>query len=180
MVQSMKLLEYLPKFYHAFKELIELFGGIEPELHALDSEIRLAFDGRRIFTANAYWIARWEKILGLPSVGTLEERRFEVFLKYNDKIPYTLDTIKALCTAFYGEENFRIEPHFDEYYFVIYIRRGFDGAADVVDGKIRAIEPANIGHINDRLNNIWQDTLDHPVTFEDITWDRLMYDRFWE
>lgn len=103
------------------------------------------FNNRFVHLANEQGIARWEKMLEIQRrrTDTLEERRQRVLAKINNKLPYTMRTLKQLLNSLCGENNYGIflDPEEFELHLELYSKIN-----DVVNLKntLEAMIPLNI------------------------------------
>lgn len=147
MAKEIDLLSYWMPVLRQLKELKEIAKTEEPELRylleACDRTLRNMF----ITTADEYGISRFESMMGIfPDEDTdLETRRFNVLIKWNDKVPYTdeelFNRLLSLCGS---EDKFSITPHYEEYTIDITTELGVKGAFDAVTTLIMDMLPCNL------------------------------------
>lgn len=147
MAKEVDLLRYWMPVLRQIKELKEIAKAEEPELRylleACDRTLRNIF----ITTADEYGISRFESMMSIfPERGAdLETRRFNVLIKWNDKVPYTdeelYNRLLSLCGS---EDKFEIDPHYEEYRIDITTELGVKGAFDAVTNLIMDMLPCNL------------------------------------
>lgn len=147
MAKEVDLLSYWMPVLRQIKELKEIAKTEEPELRylleACDRTLRNMF----ITTADEYGISRFESMTRIfPERGSdLETRRFNVLIKWNDKVPYTdeelYNRLFSLCGS---EDKFEIDPHYEEYRIDITTELGIKGAFDAVTNLIMDMLPCNL------------------------------------
>ncbi len=91
-----RMMGYLPPYWHESAEMQQILHTQGVELDTLKEKIQGIYNDAFIMLAGESRIAEWEKWLGLPPVGTLDERRrkvlsyFQVFVKLNEGVIKTL------------------------------------------------------------------------------------------
>lgn len=145
MAKEVDLLSYWMPVLRQIKELKEIAKAEEPELRyileACDRTLRNMF----ITTADEYGISRFESMMGIfPDEGSdLETRRFNVLIKWDDKVPYTDEELHNRLLSLCGSE-FEIIPQYEEYKINITTELGVKGAFDAVTTLIMDMLPCNI------------------------------------
>lgn len=91
MAREIDLLSYWMPVLRQLKEFKEIAKAETPELKYILEQIERTLNNMFIETADEYGIKRFEDMMGIyPEAGaSLETRRFNVLVKWNDKVPYT-------------------------------------------------------------------------------------------
>ena len=91
MAREIDLLGYWMPVLRQLKEFKEIAKAETPELKYILEQIERTLNNMFIETADEYGIKRFEDMMGIyPEAGaSLETRRFNVLVKWNDKVPYT-------------------------------------------------------------------------------------------
>lgn len=100
----------LPEMLKPIQDLKALCNRYGVELEKLYSNISEILDNQFISTASVDIIAKWEERLEIVpnATDTLEERRFRVLSKINDKPPYTFYYVENKLAELCGKDNFRL------------------------------------------------------------------------
>lgn len=147
MYREVDLLSYLPPFLQEFKENRETLEAEDPEFiivwHGADRVLKNEF----IETADEYGISRFERILKItPSTEeTLKFRRQRVFLRWFNKIPYTLRRFLERLAAICGDSDYTVIKDFKEHYRIdITVNLERTGLSGEVDRLIEEMMPCNM------------------------------------
>lgn len=99
------------------KEFEEIANVENKNLNKIRLEIIDIFNNRFVHLANEQGIARWEKMLKIQRrrTDTLEERRQRVLLKINQRLPYTIRTLKQLLDLTVGHGLYEILLDLDNF-----------------------------------------------------------------
>lgn len=163
MAKEIDLLRYWMPILRNIKEFKEIAKTEEPELRYILEAIDRTLANMFIETADEYGIKRFEDMMGLyPNKGdSLETRRFNVLIKWNDKVPYTdkelYNRLLSLCG---GADKFEITEKYKEYLIEIVTHLGVNGAFDAVTNLLEEMLPCNI--VLD-LKNILEAKKDTPL-----------------
>lgn len=146
MAKEVDLLSYWMPVLRQLKEFKEIAKAEEPELRYILEACDRTLNNFFISTADEYGISRFESMMGIfPDEGEdLETRRFNVLVKWNDKVPYTdgglYDRLLSLC----GEGKFTITPQYEDYKISITTEAGIKGAFDTISSLITDMLPCNL------------------------------------
>lgn len=140
------LLDLLPQIYHPIYDYQAMCNESSGEVKSLFSRVTNILSDQFIESASKDVISKWEKYLRIIPNGTdtLDERRFRIIAKLNDRPPYTdqylVNKLNELC----GEGYYRISRDYPNYKLLIEISLNSVANTDTVMEIIRAIIPANI------------------------------------
>lgn len=145
--KEVDLLSYWMPLLRKIKEFKEIAKTEEPELRYILEAIDRTLANMFIETADEYGIKRFEDMMGLyPEEGdSLETRRFNVLIKWNDRISYTdkelYNRLLSLCGS---ADKFTLEEHYTEYWLKIVTHLGVNGAFDAVTKLLEDMLPCNL------------------------------------
>lgn len=145
--KEVDLLSYWMPLLRKIKEFKEIARTEEPELRYILEAIDRTLANMFIETADEYGVKRFENMMGLyPEEGdSLETRRFNVLIKWNDKVPYTekelYNRLLSLCGS---ADKFTIEEHYKEYLLKVATHLGIAGAFDAVAKLLEDMLPCNL------------------------------------
>lgn len=145
--KEVDLLSYWMPLLRKIKEFKEIAKTEEPELRYILEAIDRTLANMFIETADEYGIKRFENMMGLyPEEGdSLETRRFNVLIKWNDKVPYTekelYNRLLSLCGS---ADKFTIEENYKEYLLKVATHLGIAGAFDAVAKLLEDMLPCNL------------------------------------
>lgn len=107
----MNLIERIPDSLKEFEELIEYCKAVNPELKELE-DLTIKWTNNKFPTeADEDGIYYFEQVLGLrPNKGeSLEDRRFRVLARLNEKTPYTIIQLHRIMAALCGWEGYTLK-----------------------------------------------------------------------
>ena len=113
-----QLIDYLPPVMAELLEMQGITSAVQPQIDALWNETEYLLDELYIPYASGIGLKRWEKLLGLPSSGSVEKRRQEILLVLQSRLPYTETFLKdyleevlgdVILTVDYGQYSISIE-----------------------------------------------------------------------
>lgn len=147
MAKDIDLLSYWMPILRQLREFREIAKAEEPELRYLLEAIDRTLANMFIETADEYGIKRFEDMMGIfPEAGdSLETRRFNVLIKWNDKVPYTdkelYNRLLSLCGSV---DKFQIDPNYPEFEISITTKLGIKGAFDSITNLLTEMLPCNL------------------------------------
>lgn len=143
-----QLIDYIP---HIIKDVREyksiLNDGENIEIEWLWKYLDDALADQFIMYSTEYGVSRWEKLLEITpkATATLDERKFTILTMLNERIPFTITTLKEkLKTLCGGEENYSVELLPNEYHLNVLIAVAIESMYDDVQKFLRRIVPANL------------------------------------
>ena len=146
MNREVDLLSYLPPFLQEFKENRETLEAENPEFVLVWNGADRVLKNEFIETADEFGISRFENILKIIPSGsdTLESRRRKVFLRWFNKIPYTLRAFLERLEAICGDSDFTVTKEFLNYKIDITTHLEWDGQTAELDRLIEEMMPCNM------------------------------------
>lgn len=147
MPRKVDLLSYLPPVVGNTLELGQIAQAEEPELNLLYEEAAQALSDNFILTAGINGMKRYERLLGIkPEAGaSLEERRVQVQIAWNQQLPYTLKRLTEQLTSWVGENGYELDAsRFREYILDIMMFEQSLRVLHYVKNMVRQIIPANL------------------------------------
>lgn len=141
----MKLIEYLPEFLQDIREYKEIFKAEDIELDRLKDSIEEVLDEVIVNNASKYGIDRYEKIYDIKSDSTdIEERRFAILSKMNNKLPFTRVWLENKLNNLVGKGNYVITEDCNNYKIRIDVLAIFKDVAEVLNRDLREQLSANL------------------------------------
>ncbi len=145
MDRTIDILMNFPPFLREYDEIKEFAKAVNPELQRVNDEVKIDVDNTYIMTADEDGLSRQEHIEGIyPEEGaSIEVRRMQALNRMNDKLPYTIRTLKQLLDSVYGEGSTRIERIEAERVLNVYLYSALVQGIDI-KSTVQAIIPANM------------------------------------
>ena len=146
MAKEVDLLSYWMPILRNLKDFKEIAKAEEPEIRLLLDAVDRTLNNMFIETADEYGIKRFEEIMGIyPEAGTdLETRRFSVFVKWSDKLPYTLEILDGLLETLCGESGYRLKVDNSKYSLTVKLAISNEHNVDEVRELLDRVVPANL------------------------------------
>lgn len=87
---------YLPEFLREYIELKKILDVQQPEVQLLEDLTEKLKDNQFILFADTQGIEKFEQMLKIQALDddTLENRRFRIMSRWNNKIPYTVQILR--------------------------------------------------------------------------------------
>lgn len=141
----MKLNQYMPLFLQDIREFKAIFNSEDKELEYLNNLVATMLIEVIVNTAESYGLTRYEKIYGITDIATtVDERRFNILTKMNNKVPFTYNWLRNKLKTLVGEGNYEIIEDFKHYKIQIDIIALFDDIAIILNKDLRQQLPANL------------------------------------
>lgn len=143
--KEIDLFPLLPPTVNEFKEMQEIVRVESDNFNRVRLQLIDIFKYRFVHEADEKGVALWEKMLKIKrrTTDTLEYRKFRILSKINNKLPYTIRSLKQLLNSLCGEGNYRVslDPQSYELHFSF-----FKKVEDVLNLKatLEEMVPLNI------------------------------------
>lgn len=147
MAKEVDLLSYWMPVLRELKEFKEISKAEEPEIKLLLEKVDRTLNNMFIETADEEGISHYESMLGItPSIeDTLETRRFNVLVGWNNNTIYTDTTLKALLTSLCGgEDRYNLVEDYENYKLDIATTVSVAGAYELVSKALADMLPCNL------------------------------------
>lgn len=118
------LFPLLPPTVNEFKEMQEIVRVESINFNRVRLQLIDIFKYRFVHETDEKGVLLWEKMLKIKrrTTDTLDYRKFRILTKINNKLPYTIRSLKQLLNSLCGEENYSVyldgqalELHFEFY-----------------------------------------------------------------
>lgn len=140
----MRLKKYLPEFISSIKEFQELDKVCSVEIDELREKLYQLQQNQFIEIASDKGLGRYEQLMGLPSTGDIELRRFNILNKYNSTIPFTIAWLRNTLNTTIGRGNFLMELDHGTYILIISIVKSKEQLIESLKRDLRKRIPANL------------------------------------
>lgn len=141
----MSIKEYLPQYLQEVEEFEEICKTEDIELEELNSKIEEMLNEIIVNKAKGYGLDRYERIYNIiPKSSNIEERRFNILSKMNNKVPFTLNWLRNKLETLVGKDNYRINIDYANYSVTIEVSMIFENIANTLNVDLREQLPANM------------------------------------
>lgn len=145
-----KLIEYLPDFMRELKEM-KVIMSVEDEFltgegDSLNLAVKNVFKDQFINLATADGIKRYEDMLGIVAKETegLDVRRFRLFVRFNEKLPYTLPKLKEQIATLCGDDGYSVAVDENKFDLTVKIALKSKGMFGEVGQMLERMVPLNM------------------------------------
>lgn len=176
---AVRMMEYLPQYWHEIEEMLQLLNTEGIEFDNLDTSSELILTDAFIMTASEKRIAQWEKWLKLPPTGTLDDRRLAVMRYFSVISKLSESAIKTMVATLYNDA--RAYVRFDDSEIKITIVPLPEHQMDELDFSLVSEQlyyrkPCHIGTNVERSFSTWGDVRDGRLR----TWAEFRNLSSWE
>lgn len=137
-----QLIDYLPPVMAELLEMQGITSAVQPQIDALWNETEYLLDELYIPYASGIGLKRWEKLLGLPSSGSVEKRRQEILLVLQSRLPYTETFLKDYLEEVLGDVILTVD--YGQYLISIEAGSENEEILSSLSVQLRQIIPANM------------------------------------
>ena len=157
MFRTVDLTKYVPQTLKDFLDIKYIVDAENPEFNSVLSITSSLSNASFINEADEIGVYRFEKMLGITpnDYDTIQARQSRILTRWNDTIPYTMETLKEKLTVLCGEDNFSITTDFENYSITITVSLPLSGQVEELEYLIKNLVPANL--IVEMLNNMSRD-----------------------
>jgi hypothetical protein len=140
------LVEYLPPAVKEVREFRAAVSGEQPEIDLLRRRVKDARDDQFVMTATENRIKQWEGILRITPRGTetLDERKYNVVLRRNERLPYTYRMVERQLDFLCGVGGYTMILDHKNYKLTVKLELVSKYQYEAVVDLLRRIVPANM------------------------------------
>ena len=149
------IIKYLPFFMQEYLEMQEITKTEDVEFNFLIESLIKMLDNQFITTCDEDGIARFEKVLDtLPYPSdSLEQRINRVLFLWNNKVPYTMRTLKSMLGTLCGQDKYRVELIEKDYEILIETYFNDTNMINSWNEMLARVLPANVTVNNQNYKN---------------------------
>ena len=137
-----QLIDYLPPVMAELLEMQGITAAVQSQIDKLWNETEYLLDELYIPYASGIGLKRWEKLLGLPSSGSVEKRRQEILLVLQSRLPYTETFLKEYLEEVLGDVILTVD--YGQYSVSIETGSENETILSSLSAQLRQIIPANM------------------------------------
>ena len=137
-----QLIDYLPPVMAELLEMQGITAAVQSQIDKLWNETEYLLDELYIPYASGIGLKRWEKLLGLPSSGSVEKRRQEILLVLQSRLPYTETFLKEYLEEVLGDVILTVD--YGQYSVSIETGSENEAILSSLSAQLRQIIPANM------------------------------------
>jgi hypothetical protein len=164
------LIEYLPPIKQNIRELKGKFdGGLQPEIDNEWNTIRQRLDDTFASTASTYGIRKFEAIYGIVPKGsdTIEDRRFRILTRMNERIPYTWKRLLVMLDTLVGVNDWLIISDLPNYKLTVKLMLHSEDMINSLHDMLQRVLPANLIYEVEQKYNKYKEL--QPFTYANLS-----------
>lgn len=147
----LQLIDYLPDFMQELKEM-KVIMSVEDDFLTIDENDSLNLHIKNIFkdqfieTATKDGVKHYEDMLRIVSRETeeLDVRRFRVFIRFNEKLPYSVPKLKEQLAVLCGDDGYSVSVDSVRYALTVKIALKSKGMFNEVGAMLERMVPLNM------------------------------------
>lgn len=137
-----KLINKLHKMYYKDKVTLDVFIAIEKILHKIEDDVG-ELEDQRLLSSATFYIELLEKELGLQSIGTLQERRNNIYARLLSEEKASLEGMRRICQVYTDE--YIVDYDYDKATVTLTLSKAvIDKVGQKIYNELRAYIPAHI------------------------------------
>jgi len=146
-MDNINLIDLLPNYFKRVKDFIYLLETENIELSDLEDSINIVYANFFIQTADSETIKYHESLFGIVAQPdeSLNFRRARIINRYNNRVPFTLATLKEKLNLLIGFGKWELYIDYQNYNIYIKINAGEFGIMDEMTNMLVYMLPAHIG-----------------------------------
>lgn len=174
--REIDLSSYLPDVLKDIKEMRAIMEAETPEVQAIWAACEDCMNDQFISEATENGVARREKMLGIvpPATDTLNDRKFRLFSRYSENIPYTRKGLTSLLESLCGTDGYELQIKTATFTVNVKVTLPVKKQAAIINETLERILPYNMVFTVELLYNTWEKV--KPYTWAQIgthTWKQL-------
>lgn len=144
--KQIDMMRKVPDVLKDVREIKALMDTETIEMNLLSAALALYLNNTFVDSADEYGIGRWESILGiLPKLtDTLDERRFRVLSRINEKLPFTVRSLEQQLATLCGPSGYTVELLHEQYLLKVRVELTAKSKLEDVRALLNRIVPANM------------------------------------
>ena len=141
-----QLKDYLPIFIQEYAEIDATMNAEQLSVERTWTDAENVMHDQFVLEATENGVKRWESILSMKPKGTytLDERRFNILVKFQEQLPYTVAALKAALTAICGEDGYFLRIDNDKYTLTVRLALYNENNVTAVSDLLNRMIPANL------------------------------------
>lgn len=156
--RDIALKTYLPPVLDGVVEMQAVMDAETPQVSAIWDACEDCMNDQFISEATESGIARREKMLGITpfSSDTLEDRRFRLFARYGEAVPYTRRSLAALLESLCGHDGYILTITTSAFNVEVKVALEVKKQRDAVSETLERVLPYNMEYAVELLYNTWE------------------------
>ena len=154
-----RMMGYLPPYWHENAEMQQIMQTDGAEVTTLNTQAKCIYTDAFIMQASESRISEWEKWLGLPPEGTLDDRRRKILSYFQTIVKLNENVIKSLASMLYRGARVKVRFLDSEIQieFIPLPENYLDTDASLLAEQIEPKRPLHIGLSITRYQCMWGD-----------------------
>ena len=129
-----------------YKELKTIMNAEQSNMELVWSSVDDVLNDQFVQSATNDGVTKYEKILGITpkATYTLDERKFNIFAKMNEQLPYTVEQLHSSLTSLCGADGYSVKLNANEYKLMVKLALANENNIEAVEKLLDKMIPANI------------------------------------
>ncbi len=144
--KQVDMMRKIPDVLKDVREIKALIDTENIEMNLLNAALALYLNNTFVETADSYGIGRWEAMLQIvPKLtDTLDERRFRVLSRINERLPFTIRSLEQQLATLCGPSGYTVELLHEQYLLKVRVELTAKSKLEDVRAMLTRVVPANI------------------------------------
>lgn len=141
-----QLKDYLPIFIQEYAEIGAIMDAEQVSIEDAWIGAENVMSDQFVLDATENGVIRWETILNMKPKGTytLDERRFNILVKLQEQLPYTIEALNNALTAICGKDGYFLKIDNDRYILTVRLALYNENNVSAVSELLNKMIPANM------------------------------------
>ena len=171
-MRQIDISEQFPEILEKVREFQVLASSENPEFNDFLVAADKTLNNFYIDSLDADGCSRWERLLGVHTLGNLKERRFRIKALLNARLPYTYKKLQTMIDALCGEGTYTIT--LEAWELNVILSLGVKRHKSAISEMFDRVLPAAVEYIIDFDYNRWGDVAEYTWgDLEALTWGEV-------
>lgn len=141
-----KLIDYLPIFIQDYAEIKAIMEAEQTSGEKAWTDAENVMCDQFVADATEYGVKRRESLLGITpkATDTMEERKFNILVRMNEQLPYTLEMLKSILLSMCGENGYSVTLDHGQYLLSVKLSLSNEKNVEAVKKLLERMVPANM------------------------------------
>lgn len=148
------LSDYLPLFIQDYAQIREIMNTEQVNVEKVWDDAESVMNDQFVVDATENGVRRWEKILKITPKATenLDERKFYVLARLNEKLPYTLEALSNMLSYLCGANGYTLKLDSNNYVLTVKLALASKHNFEAVEKLLTRVVPANLVTVTGLFN----------------------------
>ena len=141
-----RLIDYLPMYVQEYTEISAIMESEQDMIEKSWNDTDDIMNNQFVVDATEGGVKRYEKILNIKpkAIYDLNERKFNILVRLNEQLPYTVETLKNVLTSLCGEDGYLLKVDNNKYAVLVKLSLSNEHNLEAVEQLLDKMLPANL------------------------------------